>query len=146
MSWALALSMALGVFAVLQAALNKQLLASFGLAPAILLNGGLVLVLAVGLFACAHWGHIPSLSSGDAGVRGFRWWWLLPGLFGFSLIVGLPLAVRRIGALQVFVGVVAAQMVASSVWDLMVEHIPPTPLRIVGALLAVVGVFLVSWK
>ena len=42
-----------------------------------------------------------------------RWWWFLPGCFGFSLVIGMPLAAQKLGALATFVALIGAQMVGS---------------------------------
>jgi uncharacterized membrane protein YdcZ (DUF606 family) len=79
---------------------------------------------------------------GELGASGL--WILLPGIFGFCLVVGLPLALAQLGAMRVFVVVVASQMAVSGVWDAWVEGIPPSPLRVLGAALALIGAVLVN--
>jgi len=73
-----------------------------------------------------------------------RFYWFLPGVFGFLLVAGLPWAAHHVGTLRVFVGVVAAQMITSLAWDHFAESIPVTATRITGALLAIASVVLAS--
>ena len=74
----------------------------------------------------------------------FRAWWLLPGIFGFCIVVGLPWAVGKAGALPSFVALVGAQMVTSALWDRIVHGTPLSASRAIGAAFAVVSVLLVG--
>ena len=136
---ALAVAFSLGAIAVFQAGLNRRIAATWGLAPTIFLNGVMVALLAGGFFFAAQRGWLDAVAPG-ASPSQLKIWWLLPGVFGFLLITGLPWAVARIGALEVFVGVVAAQMAASLIWDAVVERIALSPARVGGALLCLAGV------
>jgi transporter family-2 protein len=145
MSAALFVPVVLGVVAVLQAVLNRQIAREWGLGPAALLNtlGALVLSVAFVVF-CAVRGFRDGLYRVDFDFALFRVWWLLPGLFGFLLVAGLPWAVQRLGALPVFVVVVASQMVTGALWDRFVEGAPLSWPKALGALLAVASVLLVN--
>jgi transporter family-2 protein len=142
-----ALAIFLGVLAVIQVTINRQVATRWGLAPATLLNTA-VATLAAGIFLgfAVALGRDPFLFQPGLRLSGLRWYWLLPGVIGFMLVAGLPWAVHHVGALRVFVGVVAAQMVASLAWDHFAESNPATPTRIGGALLAIASVVLVSWR
>lgn len=72
----------------------------------------------------------------------FRLWWLIPGLVGFVIVLGLPWAVARVGALSTFVALIGAQTLASALWDRWVSDIPFTGARIAGAGFAVLGIWL----
>ena len=74
----------------------------------------------------------------------FRGWWLVPGLVGFLIVLGLPWAVQRIGALSTFVALVGAQMLASAAWDRLAGGIPLSAPRVLGAICTVAGVVLLS--
>jgi bacterial/archaeal transporter family-2 protein len=143
----IALAVVLGIVAVIQAAINRQIALRWGLAPAAALNTGIATVVAaifLGLavtIGTASFVIQPSLRLAD-----FRWYWVLPGVFGFLLVAGIPWAVHQVGALRVFVGLVAAQMVTSLALDHFAEGIPMTTTRGAGALLAIASVFLVSLR
>jgi bacterial/archaeal transporter family-2 protein len=77
--------------------------------------------------------------SGSGGPGDFQLWWIIPGLCGLTLVAGLPWAVERIGALQTFVVLVAAQILFSIVWDQFAEGIAVTTPRVIGAALAIAG-------
>jgi bacterial/archaeal transporter family-2 protein len=139
------LAIVLGVVAVIQAAINRQIALRWGLAPAATLNTGIATVAAaifLGSFVALGGASFALQSS--VRLADFRWYWVLPGIFGFLLVAGIPWAVHHVGALRVFVGIVAAQMVASVVLDHFAEGIPLTTTRGAGALLAVASVLLVS--
>lgn len=144
----LALALLLGAAAVFQASLNRQIAVSVGLPAAALLNATvLLLIAALGFsYALTTRSGLPGEADALGVLRHFSWWWCIPGMLGFALVMGLPYAVSKIGALNVFVAVVAAQMVTSLLWDTFVEGVQPSGMRAVGALLTVAGVLLVSWK
>ena len=74
----------------------------------------------------------------------FRWWWILPGFMGFALVMGLALSVGRIGAVQTFVISIVAQVFASILWDLFEGDHEINKLRLVGAMVALVGAVLAT--
>jgi transporter family-2 protein len=144
MNWFVLLPLAIGVITVLQGGLNRQLGGAMGLGSAVLLNAAVVMGLAIGLYAWvrAAPASAPALFRGELGR--IEPWMLLPGLFGFSIIAGIPWAISALGASRVFVGIVVAQLVTSMVWDVWVEGRPVTTLRALGVALGVVSVILVT--
>jgi uncharacterized membrane protein YdcZ (DUF606 family) len=139
----LAVPLVLGVAAVLQAALNQQIAAHTGLAAATALNMLVAVVCAVGFaLFCALRGEASGLLRWSPDAAAFRLWWLVPGLVGFLIVLGLPWAVQRTGALSTFVALVAAQMLASALWDRFVGGVPLSTPRLCGALCTVAGVLL----
>jgi transporter family-2 protein len=138
---ALLVPFALGCFAVLQVALNKRIAGVMGLTQAVILNAVVLLVVALVFWLCARGNRAPfgEWMSGTGGPGDFRLWWIVPGLCGLTLVAGMPWAAQRIGALQTFVVLVAAQMLFSIVWDHFVGGVDVTAPRLIGAGLAVVG-------
>jgi len=147
MSLALLVPIVLGVLTVLQATFNRHIARVWGLPPAAMLNTLVALILCSAFVAYGVWRGAESGASRvtfDPGLM--RAWWLLPGCFGCALVVGLPWAVARLGALPVFVGLVGAQVVTSALWDRLVDGAPLSGPRLAGALLAVASVVLGNWK
>lgn len=135
----------LGVVAVLQATLNREIAAHTGLAVATTLNMAVATVCALGFAVyCAARGEQTGFLQWHADASAFRAWWLVPGLVGFLIVLGLPWSVQRIGALSTFVALVGAQMLASALWDRYATGIPLTAPRVLGALCTVAGVVLLS--
>jgi uncharacterized membrane protein YdcZ (DUF606 family) len=147
MSSALLVPVVLGMMAVAQVTLNGRVALHWGLAPAAVLNTVVALSAAI-CFAlwCAYRGPSVGLYRFNVDASLLRWWWFLPGLFGFSLVAGMPWAVTQIGALATFVALIGAQMVGSILWDGLVEGTALTLPRMLGAAFAVAGVALTSWK
>jgi bacterial/archaeal transporter family-2 protein len=148
MQMALLLPVLLGLASVLQAGFNRQISRSYGLPTAVLLNTCVLLVVASALF---FW-SLGSPQSVPAALRPSQrsgspaLWYLLPGLLGFCLVAGIPLAISRIGALKAFVLLIGAQLVGSLVWDAWVEARPVNVVRVAGAVISFLGAVLVSLK
>jgi len=136
---------AVGIAAVLQGGLNRQISSSWGLAGAALLNCLVVTTCALLCFVAvrAFPQYFPEIFRWKPAERP-SWWYLVPGTLGFFLVIGVPFAIQRIGALRVFLIVFVSQTAAALVWDLVVEKIPLGAGRIVGTLLALAGTILVS--
>lgn len=148
MRWMVLLPGFLGLAAVLQGGLNRQIAGQWGLAATALLNI-LVLLVAVGaLLALVRLrpAALPDLFALKGGLAQFRWWWIFPGLFGFALVTGIPYAISRLGAFPVFLGILVGQMVTSLAWDALLEGRPLTATKVCGAALAVVAAVLVGRK
>ncbi|MDO8349096.1 MAG: DMT family transporter [Planctomycetota bacterium] len=147
MSTELLVPLVLGVAAVLQATCNREIAVHTGLPAAAALNM-LVATLAALAFAayCAIRQAPDGLLRWPPDVTAFRWWWLLPGLVGFLIVLGLPWAVQRLGALSTFVVLVGAQVLASALWDRLHAGIPFSLPRVAGAVCTVIGITLLSWK
>ena len=147
MSSALLVPVVLGIMAVAQATLNGRVAIQWGLAPAAVLNTTVAFSLAV-CFAlwCAFRGPSAGLYRFDVQASLVAWWWFLPGCFGFSIVVGLPWAVFKLGALATFVALIGAQMIGGMLWDAWIDGTALTLPRVLGAAFAVAGVALTSWK
>lgn len=145
MQWDLAIPFVLGIAAVAQATLNKEIAQGTGLAAATALNMAVAAALA---FAFALWCALRGEAAGpmrwSVDASAFRAWWLVPGLVGFLIVLGLPWSVQRVGALSTFVALVGAQMLASALWDHFAGGIPLSAGRIGGAVCTVAGVVLLA--
>ena len=137
----------LGVAAVLQATFNREIAAHTGLPAAAALN---MLVASIAALAFAAYCAVQKAPDGllrwTPDAAAFRWWWLVPGAIGFLIVLGLPWAVQRLGALSTFVVLVGAQMLASALWDRFAAGIPFSLPRVLGAACTVLGITLLCWK
>src|SRR5579884_4312137 len=103
----------LGVASVLQAGLNKRIAASIGLGRTLLINGVVLLVMAGVLYVAvrAFPRVLPEELSAHAGGKlSPALFWLVPGVCGFFLVLGIPVAMERMGAAVVYVLLVGTQM------------------------------------
>ena len=139
-------SLVIGMLAVLQGGLNRQMAAKWGLATAILINCAILIFLAGALwFFFNRWFH-PQWSLPRTQAFEWQWWYAVPALCGLSLILGIPWSIPQIGALRVFLCIVVGPMALSLIWDTYIEAIPLDPKRIVGAVFAIVGLVIASWR
>lgn len=143
----LVLPLVIGALGVLQNTLNKRFAPALGLDWALAVNG--LVVFACGLLFLAGLRFLPAESLPPmyrpvAGARGFAAYDLLPGFFGFFIIAAMPWAIERVGATRVFIGIIAAQLVVSLLWDFYVEGIKVSAWRMVGGALALAGTALAT--
>jgi bacterial/archaeal transporter family-2 protein len=135
-----------GSFAVLQTGLNKIMSETWGFSSALLLNGIVFLVFNLILFGMV-WIQ-PRLFPSEYLIQGqlsdFKWLWILPGLFGFLLVMGLTVASSKIGAVPTFVISIAAQIIMSIAWDSFVDSKPLTAMKVSGAILTFAGAFIAT--
>ena len=136
----------LGIAAVIQGGLNRQIADQWGLVSAVLFNTLIMLVFTASLLAVAKWRPewLPEFFRMKGGFDSFRWWYLIPSLCGLALVVGIPFVIQRVGAFPVFLGILGGQMVMSLAWDALIEHRPLTSLRPAGAGMAVLSAWLVG--
>lgn len=148
MNAALLVPFVLGCLAVVQVALNKRIAGVVGLAQAVILNAGVLLVVAVlfWLYARGDRAQFGGWVAGAGSWGELQLWWVVPGLCGLTLVAGMPWAVQRIGALQTFVLIVAAQILFSIVWDHFVEDVAVSVPRVLGAGLAIAGAAVTTIK
>ena len=131
----------LGAFTVLQAGLNRKIGQRVGLPSAVLLNAVWLAISASLIFVFIS--RETSTEKVQSLFRSFSWWYLLPGLFGLSLVWGIPSAIKTLGAQTTFVLLIAAQMAVSVYWDWRVEGFTIPAAKIAGCVLAWVGALLV---
>ncbi len=143
---AILFSVMAGVFAVIQSGLNKMISDHWGFSSALLLNGVVFLVFNFILFALVYFQ--PQLFTAEYRLQGqvsdFKLWWILPGICGFMLVMGLAFSLSQVGAVQTFVICIAAQIVCSLAWDAFIEGKEVATMRIVGAAVTFLGAFLAT--
>ena len=134
-----------GIAVVLQGGFNRQVSQQWGLASTVLVNGIVFLVVALLLWFVMKLrpGFLPRefLPPADGGAVAI-WRVILPGVFGVLIVIGLPWAITRLGALGAILILLVTQLVVSMIWDALVEGVSVQPLRVAGAALALVGAWL----
>lgn len=140
-------SLLVGVAIVLQGVFNRNISQSWGLTPTIMLTGVVTFVASVVLYCIVRFysGAFPQFFHAK-GSYPFQIHMIIPGLLGLLIIVGVPFAISRMGALNVFVILVCAQMITSLLWDYFAEGIAFSWPRVLAASLTVAAVFLLKLK
>jgi transporter family-2 protein len=149
MNSSLLLPVVVGFATVLQAGLNRGISKSWGLSAAILLNSIVVTLISVGVWLWTRSSpeRFPEMFRIQSGsFSEFDWWYWVSGVFGFTIVAGIPFAIHRVGALQTFVILIGSQIVGSMGWDALVEGRPINAARVAGAVLAFLAAALVNWK
>ncbi|MBY0385997.1 DMT family transporter [bacterium] len=143
---AIVFSIMAGCFGVIQSGLNKMISDHWGFSSALLLNGLVFLVFNFLLFSVVYFQ--PQIFSSEYRLQGsfsdFKLWWILPGICGFMLVMGLAVSLAQVGAVQTFVICIAAQIVCSLLWDLVVEGKEIAVMRLAGAAITFFGAFLAT--
>jgi transporter family-2 protein len=143
---AIVFSIMAGCFGVIQSGLNKMISDHWGFSSALLLNGLVFLVFNFLLFSVVYFQ--PQIFPSEYRLQGsfgdFKLWWILPGICGFMLVMGLAVSLAQVGAVQTFVICIAAQIVCSLLWDLVVEGKEVATIRLAGAAITFFGAFLAT--
>ncbi|MCY1020278.1 DMT family transporter [Pyxidicoccus sp. MSG2] len=140
-----------GLAVVAQAGLNRRFAGQWGLLSAVLMNMVVATVATFAVYVVARsvpgfWPEAAAPGGSGRFFDGFTVWHLLPGLCGVLIVVGMPWAMGRLGAVQSALLLMAAQLLTSLVWDAMVEGRPATLARVVGSALAFAGAAIAVWK
>ena len=129
---------------VIQGVLNRKIGETWGLGSAVLLNALIFFILALALFLAGKWvpeSLPPFLRYTDS--RDFKWWYALPGICGFLLVLGLPWSMRSLGASKSIVLLITAQVLTSVLADRFILDAEMSSVKMAGALIAMVGAGLV---
>lgn len=144
--WTILLPIILGCVGILQGALNGQISNSIGVAQATFLTTVGSAIICTGFyFFVKNYSHLfPDFFQVKTSITTFKWWYVFPALFGFFIVAGMPLAISKLGAVKVTVGLIAAQMITSVVWDLFIEGIGLNILKLVGIIFAFLSVTFIT--
>ncbi|GHG66263.1 DMT family transporter [Comamonas sp. JC664] len=137
-----------GLAVVAQAGLNRRFAGQWGLMSAVLVNMVVATVATFAVYMAVRTvpGLWPEAAAGQGRLSGFTPWHLLPGLCGVVIVLGMPWAMSRLGAVQSALLLMAAQLITSLVWDAMVEGRPATFPRVLGSGVAFMGAAIAVWK
>jgi uncharacterized membrane protein YdcZ (DUF606 family) len=132
----------LGALVVFQPSLNRIIFAQKGLSFAVFLNGSILFSSAVILFAVSFYlpDHVP-LAQRFTPHSDVNWWYVLPGLMGFLLVVLVPIMIKNVGAFSTVVAMILGQVVTSILWDVYQEGVALSGSRLFGLLLVIAGAY-----
>lgn len=136
----------IGFFGLMQGTLNRQVAMHIGVSHATLItNVGTVILSIIFYFIVKNFpALLPEMFQVRAPLTSYKWWFIFPPLFGFLVIAGIPYAIASFGAVKVTVGLIAAQMIVSILWDLFVEGIGINSFKLIGITFAVLSVIFTS--
>ncbi|MFW7379866.1 MAG: DMT family transporter [Oligoflexus sp.] len=146
MYWLWALPLFLGLAAVAQGGLNKRIITYWSLTPTVILNNFTLLMTSVFIYGLAK--SFPHYLPATLRIKEpelFAWWYFIPGVLGYSLVAGIPFLIGKIGAGQVFIGLISAQLVGSLLWDHFLESKSLGWREIAGSLIVMSGALLALW-
>lgn len=145
-NWTILLPIMLGCIGILQGALNSQISTTIGVTQATLItNVGTVLICVAFYFGVRSYAHlVPDFFQIKAPLSTYKWWYVFPPIFGFLIIAGMPFAIAKLGAVKVTVGLIAAQMITSVIWDIMVEDISLNIMKFIGIIFAFLSVTFIT--
>jgi transporter family-2 protein len=146
MNWTILLPLLIGCFGILQGTINRQVATTIGMAQAALITNVGTVIICIGFyFFTKYFAHLfPDLFHIKAPITTYKWWYILPPIFGFLIVAGIPFAIDKLGAVKVTVGLIAAQMVTSILWDIMVEGISLNIMKIIGIIFAFLSVTFIT--
>ena len=145
MNWNIMLPIFLGIVGILQGAINRQVATHIGVAQATLITNLVTVLICIifYFFVKNNAQSIPTIFQVKAPFITYKWWFIFPPLFGFFIVAGMPFAIFELGAVKVTVGLIAAQMVTSVLWDIWVEDIHLNTMKIAGIAFAFLSVIFV---
>ena len=146
MNWTVFLPLLIGCLGILQGAMNRLVSNYIGVSQASLITnlGSVILCIFFYFFVKAYSQFFPELYHIKAPLTTYKWWFIFPPIFGFLIIAGIPFAIAKLGAVKVTVGLIAAQMITSVIWDLMVEDITLNVMKLIGIVFAFLSVTFIT--
>ncbi len=146
MNLAILVPLLLGMIGILQGAANRVMSNSIGLTYTMLLGNIITLLVCIIFYFIVR--TSPQSFPDFIGLKTseFKLWYLIPGVMGFLFVAGLPLSIYKLGAVKTTVGLIAAQMVTSALWDYFVEGISFNIQKGFGVLFAILSVLLILFS
>lgn len=111
----------------------------WGLPWVILLNGAVFFILCLAYYFGARYFE-PPVSSTESP----QFWYLLPGICGFLIVLGVPISIQMMGPTKTFITLIVSQVVFSLTLEKVIFGESPGTLKIAGALIATIGAALVA--
>lgn len=136
----------LGCIGILQGTINRQVSNYIGVAQATLIGNltTVIFCLIFYYFVKNNQNVVPAIFQIKAPFNTYKWWFALPALFGFFIVAGMPFAISKLGAVKVTVGLIAAQMATSALWDLFVLDLSFNLYKFLGMLFAFLSVAMIT--
>ncbi|MCB0411143.1 MAG: DMT family transporter [Bdellovibrionales bacterium] len=135
----------LGFLAVVQGGMNRMIGKDWGLPGAVFLNAIMFLTASAAFYIWVlRAPQAPPLFQSHQPFQNFKFWYFLSGIFGFVFVLGVPIAIAKVGATLTFVGLVVAQIAAGATWDYFIEGRFVTTQKALGISIALLGVWMAT--
>jgi bacterial/archaeal transporter family-2 protein len=134
-------AIAVGAASTVQGVSNGLLSSRLGLTSAVLLNGAIVFAGSLALWLLLPRGDDPTAPP-------VPWYLYLGGVYGLAIVAGAAFCFPRLGAGPATAVLVASMLIVSLAFDQIgpvATRLPVTPMRVMGAVLLLVGAVLVLW-
>ena len=140
------LPIAIGVSIVLQGTFNRDMALNYGLATTVLLNAAVFLVVSAGLsiWVKINPAFFPVFIQSRTSEAPFNWLYLLPGIFGVMIVLGVPWSLEKIGPSNTFLFLIITQIVLSVSLEAYQLQTSPAVMKMTGAGLVILGGILVA--
>jgi transporter family-2 protein len=135
----------LGLSIVTQGAMNQVIGTERGLGFAVMLNASVFFVLSILLyffltrFSTSFSASLANILPVKETTESLKWYYIIPGICGFLIVLGSPLAMGQIGGAAFFVLLILAQILTSLLYDSFIVGSPLNFSKILGALLTFAG-------
>ena len=146
MNWSILLPLGLGAVGILQGAINRQVANNVGVTHATLISNFVTLLISIAFYYMVKLSadNYPEYFQLKLPLTTYKWWYIIPPIFGFLIVTGMPLAIYKLGAVKVTVGLIAAQMVTSVMWDFFVDGIGLNMMKVAGIIFSFLSVALIT--
>ncbi|EQC46648.1 DMT family transporter [Bacteriovorax sp. Seq25_V] len=144
MNSAIILPLILGAIGILQGAINRSMSTTIGLTWMCIIGNIITLITCVIFYFVVK--NFPHIFPEFIRLKDltFKWWYIFPGIMGFMFVAGLPFAIYKVGAVKTTVGLIAAQMTTSVLWDVFVEGITINATKGLGIVFALLSVVMIT--
>ena len=141
MKWIYFVPLLIGILGILQGALLKNVALEIGVAHAILIALSIYFFLGIVLFILVSNNPqiLPDFYAVKYPLTYYKWWYLVPGLLGFFIVLFFPQAMNQLGAVKVTILIIAGQIITSTLWDFFIEHLSFTPFKFLGIIFAILS-------
>lgn len=139
-----ALPLAIGFAGVVQGGLNQEIMKNWGITGAVLINNLQVLFWSLLIWYLARHatGLFPEEWRPLEQPNRIYWWYIIPGLSGFLIVAGIPIAIEKVGAGKTFMAILLAQLIGGVAWDFFVDGKAIEWRQFAGLIAATIGAVL----
>ena len=146
MNWIMLIPLIIGCMTIMQGGFNRNVSQLIGVTQAALVSNIVTVLICLIFYYVVKFAPqlFPTFFQIKAPITTYKWWFIFPAIFGFCIVAGIPMAFAKLGAVKVTVLLIAAQMITSVIWDIVVEGISLNALKIAGIISALISVTLIT--